>query len=536
MEFGILGPLEVRHDGRPVVLAGARQRALLAILLLHAGEVVSNDRLMDDLWGERTPAAGATALRVRVSQLRKALRGGDDLLVTHPPGYALRVEPGRLDLWRFERLVADGDRALARDDPEEAADLLREALGLWRGPPLADFAYAPFAQAPIARLEELHLAALELRIDAELVLGRHARIIGELQALVGEHPLRERLWGYLMLALYRDGRQAEALAAYRTARGRLVDEIGIEPGPELRTLERRILAQEAGLDGARTPAKPLKAVRTILVLLGDEDALESLLDVAEPLARQASHELMIVALLRDGDRLAAVTERLRSVRESALERGVTVRAAAFTTSDTGADAIRLVTQQDVALLLLDAPGSLLATGVADDDLATVMRPGVCDVALVAGRETPESRQGGPVLVPFAGHEHDWAALELGAWLAGARGVPLRLVGVTAKSDGGRDASRLLAHASLALQRGMGVATESVLVEPGADGVVEAAEDAGLLLVGLSERWAQEGLGTARLELAGRARPPVVFVRRGLRPGGAAPHEALTRFTWSAVRG
>jgi DNA-binding SARP family transcriptional activator len=195
VEFGILGPLEVWHDGRPVRVTGAKQRALLAILLLHVGEVVSSDRLMDDLWADQTPAAGTTALRVRVSQLRKALRCGDDLLATHAPGYVLRVEPGKLDLWRFESLVEEGDRALARGDPSGAVDRLNDAHALWRGSPLADFAYAPFAQAPIARLEELRLSAIELRIDAELSLGRHTGLIGELQGLVSEHPLRERLWG-----------------------------------------------------------------------------------------------------------------------------------------------------------------------------------------------------------------------------------------------------------------------------------------------------------------------------------------------------
>jgi DNA-binding SARP family transcriptional activator len=538
VEYGILGPLEVWHDGRPVRVTGAKQRALLAILLLHAGEVISSDRLMDDLWGEQAPAAGTTALRVRVSQLRKALRGGDDLLITHPPGYVLRVEPGKLDLWRFESLVAEGDRALARGDPAAAVERLNEALALWRGAPLADFAYAPFAQVSTARLEELRLSAIELRIDAELSLGRHAGLIGELQAAVSEHPLRERLWGYLMLALYRDGRQAEALAAYRTARDRLVEEIGVEPGPELRALERRILAQELSLDDAQAAAEPSGPVRTVLVLPGDEDALGSLLDLARPLAGHAGHELMIVALLRDGERLAATNERLHAIRASTSEAGVTTRAAAFTTHDPGGDALRLVTEQDVALLVLDAPASLLASGIPDDDLATVMSPGVCDVALVAGRAVSHPSEGGAgrhVLVPFSGHEHDWAALELGAWVAGARGVPLCLVGVKGEPHGSRDASRLLANASLALQRSIDVATESMLVEPGADSVVAAANDAALVVVGLSDRWEREGLGTARLDLAKRARPAVVFVRRGLRPSGAAPRAALTRFTWSAVR-
>ena len=232
MDFRILGPLEVSHDGRAVPVTGTRQRELLALLLLDAGHVVSSDRLMEELWGDDQPAAGATALRVRVSQLRKALRADGDVLVTRPPGYALLVPRDGLDLWRFERGLDEGERALATD-PQRALDALSQALAEWRGRPLVDVAYAPFAQAAVVRLEELRASALELRIEAELALGHHVRLIAELQGLTSEHPLRERLWAQLMTALYRDGRQADALAAYRTARARLIEEIGIEPGPEL---------------------------------------------------------------------------------------------------------------------------------------------------------------------------------------------------------------------------------------------------------------------------------------------------------------
>src|SRR5688572_29381634 len=217
MDFRILGPLEVFHEGRAVPVAGSRQRELLALLLLEAGRVVSTDRLMDGLWGERQPGAGATALRVHVSRLRKTLRAGGDVVATRPPGYALLVPRDGLDLWRFERGLAEGERMLATE-PARAVEALERALAEWRGAPLTDVAYAPFAQAALVRLEELRTAALELRIEAELALGHHARLIGELQGLVGEHPLRERLWAQLMTALYRDGRQAEALAAYRAAR------------------------------------------------------------------------------------------------------------------------------------------------------------------------------------------------------------------------------------------------------------------------------------------------------------------------------
>ena len=532
MEFRILGPLEVSHDGRAVRLSGARQRALLAILLLHAGEVVPSDRLMDDLWGEKLPTAGHTALRVRVSQLRKALGPGGELLVTQPPGYALRIAPSQLDLSRFEHMVADGERALGAGEPERTVELLAEALGLWRGAPLADLPYAAFAQAPVVRLEELRIAALELRIDAELALGRHRRLAGELQALVAEHPLRERLCGQLMLALYRDGRQADALAAFSAARTRLVEEIGIEPGPPLQELQRRILAQDPGL--ARDEASPRPPARTILALSSDEAAITPLVAIASGLAADRGHEVVAVALVRDASALARATARLDEARAAAVDRGARVRTAAFTSLDAGADAVRLVTEQDVALLLLHAPAGLLDTERPGPDLALIMAQAVCDVALLVPGDVTA---GGAVLVPFAGHEHDWAALELGAWLAAAHGAPLRLIGVEARAGAGaRDASRLLASASLALQRGMGIAAESALVPAGTDGILAAAEEARALVVGLSERWQREGLGQARLTLARRARPPVVLVRRGLRPGGTAPPAALTRFTWSGVRG
>ena len=526
MDFRILGPLEVWNGDRAVPVSGATQRALLAILLLHRGEVVSADRLMDDLWGENPPASGATALRVRVSQLRKALGPGGDLVVTRPPGYALMAPPDQVDLARFERLLAAGERALAAHDHAGAVDHLQEALGLWRGMPLADLAYAPFAQGPIARLEELRLAALELRIDAELALGRHALLVAELRALVTEHPLRERLWAQLMLALYRDGRQAESLGAFASARARLVDEFGIDPGPALQELQRQVLAQDAGLYLAAAP----ESQRTILVLQDGDRTTGSAVDLARPLAASAGHELVVIALVGDPSALAPAGERLRVLSAEAAEHGVRARVAAFTTSDPGGDAVRLVADQDVALLLLDAPAELLTTGQPDAGLATLMTQAACDVALVGGGPLPAT---GPVLVPFAGHEHDWAALELAAWLAQARGAPLRLAGVEATPDG-RDASRLLAGASLALQRALGVLSETVLVPAGTEGVLAAAQDAAAVVVGLPDGWTTRGVGEVRLGLARDARPPVLLVRRGLRPGGMAPRGALTQFTWSAL--
>ena len=248
MDFRILGPLEIA-DGDRVVSLPAAQRSLLALLLLRANEVVPSDRLIEDLWNGQVPDSGRTALQVRVSQLRKALGPAGSLVVTQAPGYLLRVSPDRLDLVRFERLVAEADAAPA----DVAAEKLREALALWRGPPLADLAYEPSAQPAIRRLEELRLAALEKRVAADLKRGRHADLIGELEALIAEHPLQEHLRVQLMVALYRCGRQAEALAAYQDARRSLVEELGIDPGPELRELERAILRQDPALDHTPTP-------------------------------------------------------------------------------------------------------------------------------------------------------------------------------------------------------------------------------------------------------------------------------------------
>src|SRR5437762_184799 len=250
MEFRILGPLEAAVDGRLLPLAGASQRALLAVLLLHANEVVSSDLLIDELWGEEPPASGPTALQVRVSQLRKALGPASERLETTTPGYVLHVGPDELDLDRFTRLVDDAADA----EPAVAAERLRDALALWRGPPLADLAYESFAQPAIGRIEELRLVALERRIDADLALGRHAELVGELEELVEQHPLRERLRGKLMLALYRSGRQADALEVYRATRRALVDGLGIEPNPALQTLQQAILRQDPELDVAQ-PAR-----------------------------------------------------------------------------------------------------------------------------------------------------------------------------------------------------------------------------------------------------------------------------------------
>jgi predicted ATPase/DNA-binding SARP family transcriptional activator len=251
VEFFLLGPLEVRDRGSPLPLGAGRQRALLALLLLRANDVVTRDRLIDDLWGESSPDTAGHRLEVLVSRLRKTV-GLGEMLVTRAGGYRLEIDPDSVDARRFETLLEEGRRANLAGRPERAAGLLAEGLGLWRGEALGDLAYLPFARVEAERLEELRLAAIEERVDARLALGEHAQLIGQLEALRVQQPTRERIAGQLMVALYRCERQAEALAVYRGVRAALVEELGLEPGSALRELERSILHQAPGLDALPT--------------------------------------------------------------------------------------------------------------------------------------------------------------------------------------------------------------------------------------------------------------------------------------------
>ncbi|TVZ06731.1 helix-turn-helix domain-containing protein [Trebonia kvetii] len=248
MEFRVLGPLEVVQGSRQLHVSGSRERALLAILVIHAGKVVSGDRLIEELWGGDVPGNPANALQVVVSRVRKALEvpDGPGPLVTRRPGYLLDVRQEEVDAGRFGRLVAEARQAGPGDKPRALA-LLEEALGLWRGAALTEFAAAGFARNEIGRLEEERLRAIELKAEAELALGRDAGLVGELSALVAGNPLRERLRVQLMLALYRSGRQGDALCVFQEGRGVLAEELGVDPGPELRELHQRILLQDASL-------------------------------------------------------------------------------------------------------------------------------------------------------------------------------------------------------------------------------------------------------------------------------------------------
>ena len=525
VEYRLLGPVEALVDGRPVDLGGPRQRGVLVTLLTEANSVVPASRLVDAVWGDEPPATAANLVQRAVSQLRKGL--GRDAIKTRGTGYVATVEAGALDLEVFERLAREGSAALTSGDWPAAAASLHEALGLWRGPALADLSDQDFLRLEAARLDELRLLALERRIEAELACGRHADVLAEAGALTQSHPLRERGWALLMTALYRSGRQGDALAAYRTARAALVEELGIEPGPSLKYLEDAILRQDPALSGeeAAPAAQPPARIALRSVLAGPLEAAHTgaLAELGRTLASHPPRELVVATTVSRADELAQASALVHEQRARLLDQGVQARAAAFVSLTPGADLARLAREHDVDLLLVDAPAGLLE----DARLVTVLDQAPCDVAvLVAGGLRP-----GPVMVPFGGTIHDWAAIELGAWLAGNLDRPLQIAGAS-DGAGGRDASRLLASASLAVQHALGVPAEPLLVEPEAAALVEAAEGAGIVVVGLTERWRREGLGRARTALATAGSAPVLLVRRGVRPGGLAPPDGDTRFTWT----
>jgi DNA-binding SARP family transcriptional activator len=536
MEFRILGPLEVLADDRVLPLGRGRQRALLAILLLRANQVVPTERLIDDLWSGEPPSTAPKMVQMYVAELRKAL--GKDVLRTASPGYTLRVEDHELDLDRFERLVGEARES----DPTAAAALLRRALALWRGPPIGEFAYDAWAQTEIARLEELRLTALEDRFDADLATGRAGDIVGELEAVARQHPFRDRLSAQLMLALYRAGRQAEALQHYRRTRTELLEELGLEPSQVLQRLERAILTQDPSLDARPHSVAPARrdvddqidagvAVpeNAILVVPRDERRLGDLLVLAEPLAAAPpARELIVARVVSSADpgALRRASEHLLGERDDLVGRGLAARIAVFTSPSPGEDIVRLASDQGVDLVLIDVS----RTDPLADDVAAVIAAAPCDIALHVG-DAPRLGPDAPVLVPFGGAEHDWAALELGAWVARSQRVGLMLLGSASRRER-RDASRLLADASLLVQKTAGVVAQPLLSRSGVDELIAAAANAGLLVVGLSERWREEGFGPFRLALVERSPAPALFVRRGPRPGGLAPAASRTRYTWS----
>ena len=316
MQARILGPFQLEEGGRHIPVGGVRQRAVLVSLLLHANEVVPSEQLLMDLWGEDSPPSAANSLQAAISRLRRALPPGR--LITRAPGYALRIFPEELDVGQFEQLVSEGREALTAGAAAQAAQTLSQALSLWRGPALADFRYEPFAQAEIARLEDLHLTCLEERVEADLALGSAGVLVAELRQLVSEHPVRERLRGQLMLALYRDGRQTEALDVYRELCSLLRDELGLEPSPHLRELETAILRHDSLLapvsaaTGAPLARRPVTVVCVVLQVASDSGR------ELDPEAYEVANEQLVSGLTavleRYGGKLAAsANERLTGV-------------------------------------------------------------------------------------------------------------------------------------------------------------------------------------------------------------------------------
>jgi len=508
LEFRVLGPLEVlRNDGR-LEIEGAKPRALLALLLLDEGFARSKTRLVEDVWGGAPPPSAAKVLQVYVSQLRKTL--GAELIVTVADSYRLQLGSNMLDLRRFEDFLEQGRSALGAGRPDQASELLSEALALWRGEPLAGLD-EPALDAPRARLEELRLAATESWNEAELARGRHESLLPELALQAKRHPFRERLRAQRMLALYRAGRQAEALAEYRNLRSLLCHELGLEPHGDVRRLEQAILRQDPSLD-AELPPATLDA-RSIVVA-GRGGGLEEILSVIQPVAAHRGRE--VIALDTGGTDVAAAARALEPFRSDS------VRVAAFVSQTPGADTLRIAVQEDADLLVLACTGEELS-GPPPVELAQVP----CDLALWFRGPAEPSR---PVAVPFGGEDDDWAALELAAALAGAHGSGLLLVAPGATEVGGRDPSRLLASAALVVQRFGGVSAMPRLFAPD-DGVTSAITGAGLVVAGLGG-WPPHGVRGARRRLVETAGLSVVLVRRGLRPSPLAPPQGLTRFRWS----
>ena len=518
LRFRVLGPFQVEDDGRPLTLGSARRRALLALLTLNAGRVVGVERLVDALWGESPPRTAVHVLHVYVSDLRRSLP--DEVLVTAPPGYLLRVPASAVDLADFERLVSRGRQDLSAGDPAGAMVSLDEALALWRGPVLEDLADAGFVQVEARRLEELQLAARELRATAGLARG-DPDLVPQLLALVSEHPFRERAHALLMRALAAAGRQAEALDVYATVRARLTDELGIEPGTELQAAQTAVLRQEAA------PARLAAPAGVVLAVGSDPRRLGALALAASRPAAAAGRELLVAAVLdartsTPGDLTATAAAALTAQRSTPGPG----RSAAFRSRNLADHVTALAAEHDADLVVLDAAGLIGTQGQLADWVVAALSDVTADVILLP--DDPPTA-GLPFAVPFGGTEHDWAAAELAALLARASGSALRMIGALTEHD---DASRLVARAGLAIQRAVGVTVEPVLTEATVPGLLTALADT-TPVIGVSERWRSEGLGPFRHQLADAA-PGTLVIRRGLRPGLLAPPTSGTHFAWSAA--
>ena len=460
LEFRLLGPLEVVGGDGPIALGGPKQRATLAILLLGANRVVPVERLADDLYHGAAPVTAVTQVQRQVSELRRLL--GAPAIETRPPGYILRLAPEQLDLHRFERLTERAAQAQARERAAGRPTCCGRRSGSGAAPRSPT---SPTSRSPRPRSSGSRSSGSRRSSDGSTPTSLSAATrssSASWRSSSRAHPFGERFTRQLMLALYRSGRQAEALTVYRATREALVEEFGIEPTP-------LAAPARAGDPHPGSVARPRRArpggdgpaAAPVLVLPSEERAVDGLLGLAAPLARctPVSSSSRVCSPTATTSRLP---RRRLNARREALD--LDVRTAAFTTSAWADDAVRLASTYDVALVLLDAPSNVDAAQLPGD-VAALLERSAADVGLLAG-PAPDGTRGEGVFVPFGGGEHDWAALELGAWLASATDLPLRLVGTKADaSRGRRDASRLLADASLAVQRVVGVAAEPLLAEP-----------------------------------------------------------------------
>ena len=521
LDFRLLGPLEVVGDDGPLKLGGIRQRATLAILLLSADRVVPIDRFADDLYGGEPPVTAVTQVQRQVSELRKLL-GAESSIETRSPGYVITLDPGQIDLQRFERWMGEGTASLADGDALTAVEHFSRALSLWRGDALADLASEEFARAAVERLEELRIEATQQRIEAELRLGRSADLIPELETLAAEHPLREPVHAQLMRALYAAGRHAEALDVYRGLRRRFVNELGIEPTPSLRALEQAILRHDAELAAPASRVRDRTAAAPVLVVADDVSSAANLLSAAASIAGPTG-EVVVTCLLDDASQLRETAAQLNGLRGNV---DCDVRTAAFTSDDRVGDVARLASVHDAAALLVEnAPADTLP-----EQVAAVLLRSPADVGLLTGHI--DFARGDGIYAVFGGSEHDWAALELAARLAAVRAVPLRLVGTGPRAERTqRDSSRLLADAALAIQRVVGVDSEPLLADPTPEALAAAVSPATIVVAGISTRWRQSGTGSTRRVLT-QGHVPALVVHRGLRPGVLAPRHSSSRFTWS----
>lgn len=517
LRFGILGPIEVAAADGPLPLGGPRQRSTLALLLLNANRVVSIDELADALYAGRPPVTAVTQVHKQIAELRRVL--GPETIRTQGSGYVINIARNQFDLPRFERLLADAAEAMSRSDAAGAVELLKDALALWRGEGLGDLRGEEFFVPHARRLEELRLTAHERLAEAELALGRHAEVAAELERLVALHPLRESLRALQMLALYRSGRQAEALEVFRHARGELVEQFGIEPGLALRAAERAILQQDPALELDRAA---VDEARSILLLASRHSAFDELLAIAQPLA--ASRELILARLVADEDDLAGAAE-VANAHSRRLSRNA--RTAVFTSTNPADDAVRLADSYAVELVLTNSVEGIDGEHLPDE-LAALFDHSPADVGVVSGAP----RVSDSIFVPFGGGEHEWAALELATWVAAAAGAEIVLLGTGSDPQSGRrDASRLLADAAVAAQRLAGVSTRPILAPASPEGLRYAVESADVVIIGVVEGWRTAGIGDARRALVAGG-VPLVLVHRGPRPGGLAPMESRTRFSWT----